>query len=270
MDANARDTGALRLAEAARARVPTAPLTAEFGDLDVETAYAIQLANVEARLAAGATVRGHKVGLTSAAMQEMLGVGEPDYGHLLDDMFYDDGAVVPAARFLQPRVEIEIAFWLGSRLRGPGVTPEDVVAATESVAPAIEIIDSRIADWKITLADTIADNASSAGVVLGPWSDLRSGLDLAAVTGKLVVNGSVRAEGSGRDVLGHPASAVAWLVNKLADLGREVRAGHVVMPGSCTKAVDVGAGDHVDALFEGLGSVGVTFSIATDDPGAAA
>ncbi len=260
MDELVRDLAATRLADAERTRAPVAPLTGEFPGLDIETAYEIQRRNVDNRRAAGATVRGHKVGLTSKAMQEMLGVEEPDYGHLFDDMFFVDGATIDVARFLQPRVEVEIAFLLRDRLKGPNATVEQVLNATESVAPALEIIDSRIADWKITLADTIADNASSGGVVLGAWAPLTADLDLRDITAELSINGEPVASGKGSDVLGHPAAAVAWLTNKLTGFGVELEPGHVVMPGSCTKAFDVRAGDQVRAVFTDLGSVSARFA----------
>lgn len=259
MDQRARDRGAALLAEAERTRTPIAPLSAVFPDLDIETAYAIQLTNVNRRIGAGAAIRGHKVGLTSKAMQEMLGVGEPDYGHLLDDMLFADGAAIDVTRFLQPRVEVEIAFLLKDRLRGSGTTVEQVLTATESVAPALEIIDSRIADWKITLTDTIADNASSAGVVIGRWSPLTPELDLREVTADLSINGELVASGQGSAVLGHPAASVAWMADKLAEFGLELEPGHIVMPGSCTKAFDVRAGDGVSAVYSELGTVGAVF-----------
>jgi 2-keto-4-pentenoate hydratase len=260
MDRDQIDQAADLLEQAAASGVPTSPLVSTFPDLSVEDAYAIQLQTTDRLLAGGATIVGHKVGLTSLAMQQMLGVSEPDYGVISDDMLYADGDAAPAARFLQPRVEIEIAFRLRAGLAGPGITLGQVMAATEAVAPAIEIIDSRIADWKITLADTVADNASSAAIVLGAWVPLDQAPDLAAVAATLSINGTEVAAGRGSDVLGHPAEAVAWLGNKLGSFGTELLAGHLVMPGSCTKAVTVAAGDTVSAAFEGLGTVGVRFT----------
>jgi 2-oxo-3-hexenedioate decarboxylase/2-keto-4-pentenoate hydratase len=255
-----RRRAAERLRAAERTRIPIAPLSTGLRGLEPADAYAIQLANVRARLEAGAVVRGHKVGLTSKAMQEMLGVTEPDYGHLLDDMLFSDGATVPVARFLQPRVEIEIAFRLARPLEGPGITAADALAATDAVAPAIEIIDSRIADWKIALTDTIADNGSSGAVVVGPWVPLADVPPLPDVAAELVLNGAVVASGRGGDVLGDPARAVAWLANTLAAFAVPLPAGHIVMPGSCTRAIPVRAGDRTEARFAGLGSVAVTFS----------
>lgn len=256
MNHQSHQRAATLLIRAAEDRQPIPPLSATFPDLDLESAYAVQRLVVEERLRRDRAIRGHKVGLTSRAMQEMLGVDEPDYGVLLDDMFHDDGSPIPAAGFLQPRVEVEVAFKLRASLAAPGVTAEMALEATEAVAPAVEIIDSRIADWKITLADTISDNASSGAVVIGDWTGVESAPDLEGVVATLRKNDEVVAEGAGRDVLGHPAAAVAWLANKVAELDVALEGGHVVMPGSCTRAEDVGPGDRVVAEVEGLGSVG--------------
>src|SRR5688500_8759761 len=156
------------LAAAERDRQPVPPLVEQFPDMDVVDSYEIQLLNIRRRLDAGVTVNGHKVGLSSKAMQQMMGVDEPDYGHLLSDMEVFSDKPVEASRYCYPRVEVEVGFILGGTLPGENCTEEDVIAATEAVAPAIELIDSRIVDWRIGLVDTIADNASSAGYVLGP------------------------------------------------------------------------------------------------------
>ena len=155
------------LLEVYSSREPVDPLTAKFAGLTVDDAYEIQLLQVRRWLAGGARIKGHKVGLTSAAMQRQLGVDQPDYGHLLDRMFWLEYEPIPIDRFLQPRVEPEMAFVLARPLQGPGVTVAEAIAAVDFVLPALELIDSRIRDWKIGLADTIADNASSGGVVLG-------------------------------------------------------------------------------------------------------
>lgn len=211
-----RAEAARLLREAERRAAPVDPLSALLPGLDLADAYAIQRENVTRRLADGATVVGHKVGLTSAAMQRLLGVDEPDFGHLLDDMVHRDGAPVFAARYCRPRIEPEICFRLARPLSGPGVTAEDVLAATEAVAPALEIVDSRIRDWRITLVDTVADNAGSAGPVCGTWTPLAAAPDLADIGVDLVVGGERVASGSGREVQGHPAAAVAWPANALA------------------------------------------------------
>jgi len=254
-----RRAAADALAEAERTRIPIDPLSNRWAAIDVVDAYEIQLANIADRLKAGAIVRGHKVGLSSRAMQSMMGVDEPDYGHLLDDMFFFEGDAVPAGRYLYPRVEVEVGFVLGAPLSGPACTVADVLAATEFVCPAIEIIDSRIRDWKIAIADTIADNASSAGVVLGGRRTPLAGVDLRTIGAVLRRNGEIVQTGAAGAVLGNPATAVAWLANTVHRFGVSLEAGHVVLPGSCTRAVDVRPGDVVRADFDLLGPVSVRF-----------
>ena len=249
---------ALRTAEATQVAIP--PLIQTYPDIDVVDSYEIQLLNIRRRLAAGATVHGHKVGLSSKAMQEMMGVDEPDYGHLLSDMVYTEDAPIPTGNFLIPRVEVEVGFVLGDDLPGEGCTVEDVLRCTDFIAPAIELIDSRIADWKIGLMDTIADNASSCGVILGKERVKPSDLDVKAIDATLDINGQRVAEGTSGAVLGDPTVAVAWLANKVASFGVRLEKGHVVLPGSCTRAYDVKPGDDVVATFKGLGSVSLKFS----------
>jgi 2-keto-4-pentenoate hydratase len=255
-----RQEAAQALANAERTRVPIPPLTATYPFLDVTDAYEIQLLAARGRLAAGGRVRGHKVGLSSRAMQKMLGVDEPDYGQLFDDMFVLEGSAVPAARWCAPRIEPEVAFVLRSPLAGPGVTVADALRAVEFVVPALEIIDSRVRDWQIRLPDTIADNASSAAVVLGGVATPLAGLDLRTIGCVLRMNGEVVETGAAGAVLGNPVTALAWLANKVAGGGVTLEAGQVVLPGSCTRAVPVTAGDTVWADFDGLGSVSVTFT----------
>lgn len=238
---------------------PIDPLTSTWPDLTVDDAYAIQVAQVEAWTADGAAVRGHKVGLTSAAMQRLLGVASPDFGHLLDGMFFDEHAPIPMAGFLQPRIEPEIAFVLGRRLAGPGVTAADAVRAVDHVLPCLEIVDSRIRDWKIGLVDTIADNASSGGVVLGGRPTLLTSLDLRLVGCNLRRNGAVVGTGAGGAVLGNPLTALVWIANVLGSRGVALEEGHVVLPGACTAMVPVEAGDTVSAEFAGLGTVTTSF-----------
>ena len=243
---------------AARARMGIDPPAAEVR-LSVADAYRIQMINVERDVAAGRRVVGRKVGLTSVAMQKMMGVSEPDFGHLFDDMIIASGEQCQVKALLLPRVEPEIAFVLSRELRGPGITREDVIAATDYVTPAIEIIDTRIRDWKITLADTIADNASSALVVIGKGKTSPAAHDLASVAMTLEKNGATIERGVGAAVLGHPAEPVAWLANKLAEFGQTVAAGSIVMPGALCRAVEVTAGDLITARFGPLGGVSVRF-----------
>jgi 2-keto-4-pentenoate hydratase len=248
---------ALRAAEESRVAIP--PLVQTYPGIDVVDAYEIQLRNIRRRVRDSNPVLGHKVGLSSLAMQQMMGVDEPDYGHLLADMLQSEDVPVEASRYLLPRVEVEVGFVLGDDLPGEGCTVDDVLRATEYVVPAIELIDSRIADWKIGLCDTIADNASSAGLVLGKERRKPDELDLTAINATLSRNGEQVATGRSDAVLGNPAIAVAWLAEKVASFGVRLEAGHVVLPGSCTRAYDVKAGDSVVATFSGLGSVSVSF-----------
>ncbi|MGW0039884.1 2-keto-4-pentenoate hydratase [Gordonia sp. NPDC003376] len=231
-----------------------------FAGLDVVDAYEIQLINIRRRLDAGARVAGHKVGLASEAMQEMMGVDEPDYGHLLDEMRYFESTPIDSSRFCFPRVEVEVGFILGADLPGAGCTNADVVEAVEWVVPAIELIDSRVRDWKITLCDTIADNASSCGWVLGEGRVPIGEIEVADVDAVLHRNGGVVAEGNSSAVLGDPLTAVSWLARKVEGFGVRLRAGDVVLPGTATRAIDVVAGDRFVAEFAGLGSVSLDFT----------
>jgi 2-keto-4-pentenoate hydratase len=237
-------------------RAPISPLTERFPGLDVVGAYAIQRVNLSRRLRDGHTLVAHKIGLTSQPMQTLLGVDEPDFGYILDDMVLTNGEAVAASRFCAPRVEPEVAFLLRKPLHGPGVTLDDVYAATEAVAPALEIVDSRIADWKLTLPDTIADNASSGAVVLGDWVPY-GGLDLGNAVASLWLNRTEIDTGLGAAVMGDPAAAVAWLANALAAFGTEILAGQFIMSGSFTTAAFVRAGDYAATTISGLGTVSV-------------
>jgi 2-keto-4-pentenoate hydratase len=254
-----RDELAADLAQAERSREPIAPLTSAHPDIDVVDAYEIQLINIRQRVAEGARILGHKVGLSSLAMQQMMGVDEPDYGHLLDEMQVFEDVPVKAGRYLYPRVEVEVGFILSADLPGADCTEDDVLAATEALVPSIELIDTRISDWKIALCDTIADNASSAGFVLGEARVLPADIDVKAIDAVLTRNGEVIAEGRSDAVLGNPVTAVAWLARKVESFGVRLRKGDVVLPGSCTKAIDARPGDQFVADFTGLGSVHLSF-----------
>jgi 2-keto-4-pentenoate hydratase len=240
-------------------RVPVDPLTGRYPDINLEDAYQIQLLQVGRWLADGARVKGHKVGLTSAAMQRQMGVDQPDYGHLLDRMFWLEHEPIPAADFLQLRAEPEVAFVLAGPLSGPGITVADAVAAVGYVLPALELIDSRIRDWKIALLDTIADNASSGGVVLGSKPVPLSAVDLRLAGCNLHKNGELAGTGAGGAVLGSPLTSLIWLANTLGARGVALEAGQVILPGSITASIPVGAGDTVTATLAGLGSVTARF-----------
>ncbi|MBS9533118.1 2-keto-4-pentenoate hydratase [Mycobacterium sp. M1] len=254
-----RDELAADLAQAERSRVAISPLTAAQPGIDVVDAYEIQLINIRQRIAEGARVVGHKVGLSSEAMQQMMGVDEPDYGHLLNEMQVFEETPVKAANYLYPRIEVEVAFILGADLPGADCTEEHVLAATESFAPAIELIDSRITDWKIKLCDTIADNASSAGFVLGKQRVKPGDIDIKNIDATLTKNGELVAQGRSDAVLGNPVTAVAWLARKVESFGVRLKAGDIVLPGTATRAIDVHAGDDCVADFTGLGSVRLVF-----------
>ncbi|MFZ3571139.1 2-keto-4-pentenoate hydratase [Streptomyces sp. BH097] len=255
-----RRKAAEALAAAESARSPIRPLTETLDGITAVDAYEIQLIGIRDRLAAGETVRGHKVGLSSPVMQRMMGVDEPDYGHLLSTMELAEDTPVPVGRYCAPRVEVEIGFVLGAALPGEGCTAADVRAATERVVPALELIDSRIADWRIAIADTIADNASSAGYVTGAGRPIGD-LDLKDVEAHLSDDtGTALASGRGDAVLGDPAESVAWLARTVARFGVRLEAGHLILPGSCTRAVDVAPGRTYTADFTGLGPVSLTFT----------
>jgi 2-keto-4-pentenoate hydratase len=248
-----------RLLAAAETGAPIAPLTAD-GPLTLEEAYAVQLHQVDAWLAAGRRIAGFKVGLTSRAIQQQLGVDRPDFGHLFSDMILDGSAPIDVGRFISPRIEPEISFVLRSELAGPGLTLVDVIGAIDYAIASMEIIDSRIADWRITLADTIADNASSGAVVLGTTPLRIDVADLGLIGCVLRRNGEVVATGAGAAVLGHPLNAVLFLANTLGALGRTLPAGSVVMAGALTAAVPVEPGDRFTATFARLGAVEAAFT----------
>jgi 2-keto-4-pentenoate hydratase len=247
------------LAKAERDRAPIARLTETYPAIEVDDAYEIQRLQIEDKLRDGREVRGYKAGLSSKAMQKMMGVDEPDYGHLLSDMFVFETESVATSALCQPRVEFEVAFVLGASLPSHGCTVADVLRATAFVCPSIEIIDSRFDGWNITLCDTIADNASSARVVLGGRLIRPSEIDLRLIGVVISRNGEIIDTGASGAVLGNPATAVAWLANKLGGFGVHLEAGQVIMPGSCTRAHDVAPGDSIVAEFAQLGAVSVRF-----------
>jgi 2-keto-4-pentenoate hydratase len=250
----ARDLG-----EAEREKTTPRALTERYPKIEPQEAYRIQLALIEMKKAGGAKVVGKKIGLTSKAMQKMLNVDQPDYGHILDNMVLQDGATFAVRELIQPKIEPEIAFVLDQKLTGRGVTPIQVLAATRFVIPALEIIDSRIEGWKIRLCDTIADNASSARVVLGGSPKRIDQVNLKLVGMVLEKNGEIIQTGAGGAVLGHPAAAVAWLANAVGQFGVSLEAGEIIMPGALCAAADVATGDLLQASFDGLGSVSVRF-----------
>src|SRR6266571_2147455 len=252
------ETAAL-LDQAEQSRMPLPPFSQEYPTLTPAQAYAIQSAWLDLKLARGTRITGRKIGLTSRAMQELLGVDQPDYGFLLDSMAVSSGNTLSRTDFLLPRIEPEIAFWLARDLRGPGITVAAVLAATSGISPALELVDSRIAKWQIKLPDTIADNASSARVIVSEQIVPLNGLDLAAEAVTLTRNGIEVGSGNGAAVLGHPAEAVAWLANKLAEYGIAIVAGQLVLPGAMCAAAIVTAGETYRAVFTTIGEVSVRF-----------
>ena len=238
-----------------RSMEPIDPLTPHFADAPLSAAYEIALAQVQDWEKNGDTVKGHKVGLASRAIQRQMGVDQPDFGHLTASMFHLEHAPIPADTFIQPRIEPEIAFVLGKSLTGPGVTVAEAIAAVDFVLPSLEIVDSRIRDWKIGIFDTIADNASSGGVILGSRPARLSDIDLRLAGCNLHVNGDLIASGAGGAVLGSPINSLVWLANTVGPLGVTLEPGHVVLPGSMTRAVPIKPGDTIAAHIAGLGTV---------------
>lgn len=235
------------------------PITELKPDMTISEAYGIQLVTIDKKVKAGSRIIGKKIGLTSLAMQQLLKVDQPDYGHLLDDMVVENGGVISFCRVLQPRVEAEIAFVLKKDLIGPRVTTAEVLLATDYVLPALEIVDSRISDWKIKLQDTIADNASSGLYVLGGKPVKPDAVDLTLAGMAFYKNGELMNTGVGAAALGNPAACVAWLANKLFEFGIVLKAGEVILSGALSAAVNAVPGDQFQARIAHLGEVSVRF-----------
>ncbi|WHX69565.1 fumarylacetoacetate hydrolase family protein [Peribacillus frigoritolerans] len=236
------------------------PLTQQYPDLTVDEAYRVQLKMIDQKVSGGQRIVGKKIGLTSLAMQQLLGVDQPDYGHLLDSMDMTENESIPMMGLFEPKIEGEIAFILKEGLRGPSVTIEDVLAATDYVVPSLEVVDSRISNWKIKLTDTVADNASSGLFVLGKERFSVKDVDLTKVEMCLYKNGKLINKGTGLDVLGHPAACVAWLANKLYEYDVTLKANEVILSGALSAAVIAEAGDRFKAEFTSLGTVEASFS----------
>lgn len=255
MSALDADALAARLIDAAATRTATTPLTDDHPDLDIPTAYSIQDAVVRARVGAGATIAGAKLGLTSVAKQQQMNVDSPLYGFLTDDMLIDTGTDLQCSNYIQPRCEPEIAFLLGRDLHGSDISAAHVIAASDLVFPAIDVLDSRFSGYKFTLPDVVADNSSCAGFTLGGMGISPVGLDLSLTGCAFYKNGELVATASGAAVLGHPAAAVAWLVRELSTRDRGLSAGQVVLAGSMTEAIAVAPGDTVTSRIDHMGSV---------------
>lgn len=259
------DEAAARLHAAAQTRRPCKPVRELIGAQDLAAAYAVQEAHTRRRIAAGARLVGRKIGLTSVAVQKQLGVAQPDYGMLFADMEVPDGGCAPPDRLLQPRAEAEIAFVLGRGLARAPATVAEVMRAIDYAVCAIEVVDSRIEDWDIRIADTVADNASSGLYVLGGRPRRIADLDLLLCGMVARRNGEIVSLGAGAACLGHPLRAVQWLADTMATAGRPLEAGDVVLSGALGPMVAVAGGDSFAVEIQGLGGASVSFARA---PGA--
>jgi 2-keto-4-pentenoate hydratase len=259
--ANVVNDAAERIWSVYRSRVPCTPVRDVIGAADVEVAYAVQETNTVRWLKEGRKLSGRKIGLTSKAVQQQLGVDQPDFGMLFADMLFVNGAPISAARFMQPRVEAEIALVLSKSLDRESHSMEDIANATDYAVAAIEIVDSRIAKWDIRLADTVADNASSGGYVLGSERKKLVDIDLVGCQMAMERRREVISRGSGAACLGNPLNAAAWLADTMAKRGRPLGAGDVVLTGALGPMVAVAPGDDVTANIEGIGTVRARFEM---------
>jgi len=246
------------LMQAARDRKQATQLHITFPAITIEDSYAISSEVKDRHVAAGRKVIGHKVGLTSKAMQRSSMIDEPDYGFILDDQMIGDGAKVPHANYCKPRVEVELAFVMGKRLIGPGVGLTDVLRATEYVVPAMEIVDARLLDPR-KIVDTVADNGAAAGIAIGGRPVGPMEVDLRWVGGIMYKNSEIEETGLAAGVLGHPALGVAWLANKLGPFGTALEPGHIVLAGSFTRVVFAQKGDTIHADYGPLGGIAIQF-----------
>lgn len=255
-----------RLFEAERTRTQTRVLSLDFPEAGMDDAYAVQAELVRLKLAAGRVAKGWKIGLTSKAMQYALNISTPDSGVLLDDMFFPDSATIPADRFIQPRIEAEIAFIMKAPLKGPGVTVFDVLNATDFITPALEILDTRVqrvdpeTKKARTIFDTISDNAANGGIVMGGRPMRPMDIDMRWMGAIVLRNGEVEETGLGAGVLNHPASGVAWLANRLGQYGQSIDAGEVVLSGSFIRPIEARHGDTIVADFGPQGTVSAFFA----------
>lgn len=259
INAMQRQEAANALLMAEESRQPIQQVSKTWPDMEIEDSYAIQQLWADARVKAGARVVGHKIGLTSRAMQMASKMTEPDYGVLLDDMLYNDGAKIPASKFHMPRLEVELAFVLGKPLGGKHVTIYDVLDATAYITPALEIIDYRT-EVPRSICDTIADNAAAAAMVTGGRVVRPMDIDLRWVGATLSKNGVIEESGVSAAVMGHPAMGIVWLANKLAGHGITLAAGHILLAGSFTRPTAIEAGDTIQADYGPLGTIGLSFS----------
>lgn len=247
------------LYEALATHTTVTPLTDRHLDMSIEDAYHIQQCMLSRRIEAGEKVVGKKIGVTSKAVMNMLGVGQPDFGYMLDGMIYNEGESIQISTLIQPKAEGEIAFVMKKDLMGPGVTAADVLAATEGVMACFEIVDSRIKDWKIKIQDTVADNASCGAFVLGDRLVDPREVDLQTCGMVLERNGDIVGTGAGAATMGSPVNAMVWLANTLGRLGIPLKAGEIVLSGSLAAMIPVQAGDNLRVTIGGIGSCSVKF-----------
>lgn len=240
-------------------RIPVEPITNRESDFSIDDAYQIQLRMIQRRIDAGEILVGKKIGVTSKVVMDMLGVNQPDFGHLLSGMVLNEGEAVDTSKMIAPKAEAEVAFMLSRDLTGPGVTAADVLRATDCVMPCFEIVDSRIKDWKIKIQDTVADNASCGVFMLGGTRKSPRDLDLSLAGMVLDKNGEIISTSAGASVQGSPVNTVAWLANTLGRLGITLKAGDVILSGSQSPLVPVKAGDSLHCSVGGLGSTSVRF-----------
>jgi 2-oxo-hept-3-ene-1,7-dioate hydratase len=253
-----RRAAAQSLLIAEESRLPIPQLSRTYPQIEIEDAYRIQDLWAEGRIAKGARVAGHKIGLTSRAMQMASKMTEPDYGRILDDALFNDGAQIRADRFIKPRLEVELAFIMGEDLQGPNVRIYDVMRATEFIVPALEIIDYRT-EVPRAITDTIADNAAFGAIVVGGRVIRPMDVDIRWIGATLSKNGIIEESGVSAAVMGHPAAGIAWLVNKLHAVGGKLEKGQIVLGGSFTRPVDITAGDVIHADYGPIGAIGVAF-----------
>ncbi|WP_144097558.1 2-keto-4-pentenoate hydratase [Croceicoccus sediminis] len=248
------------LHNAQETRAPIKPLTDTVPDLSLAEAYRIQRHNIDRAVKNGQRVIGHKIGLTAIAMQQLFGVDEPDYGHLTDAMMLDPGQPLALDRLIDPQIEVEPAFVLKKDLKGPGLTVDHVLDATDYISICFEIIDSRIEDWRIKLEDTVSDNGSSAFVLMGETRFGPRDFDLRELRTELHVDGVLVEEGNTSAILGHPANGIAWLANKISEFGNHLHAGDIVLPGTCTRSYRIAGKGSATGSIARLGEVALNFT----------
>ena len=251
---------AAKLRQAQATKTPISPLRDDIGEHNEELAYAIQQVNTNHKLVDGARIVGKKIGLTSIKVQEQFGISTPDFGILFDDMEVLNGLSLPISEVMQPKIEGELAFVLGGSLDNDKLTIVDIINSIDYVLPSLEIVGSRIDNWNIRIADTVADNASASHYVLGHTPKMLDDIDIVNCKMNITINGELKSSGSGKDCLGSPLNAVLWLARKMQSVGQPLQAGELILSGSLGPMVVVNAGDHVEAEFEGLGSVSISFT----------